>query len=182
MTGIHVTFRRTRPCRSGRGGLSKSPSPTLDESLASAPKPAPAQLPNDQIGAPAGMTIDAEGGLWVALWDGWAVHRYLPDGKLDVIVPMPVARPTSCAFGGPDLADLYFTSARPDDFSEVPADQPGAGGLPRLRPGVQGTRSTPSPAEPERIAGRLTGRGRFGSYRSVRARRVPRRLTSTDEY
>ena len=101
------------------------------------------QLPDDVAGVPDGMTIDDEGGLWVALWDGWAVHRYLPDGTRDAIVPMPVARPSSCAFGGPDLSDLYITTARPGDLTEVPPDQPGAGGLFRVRPGVRGIRSTP---------------------------------------
>lgn len=101
------------------------------------------RFPQDLPGSPDGMTIDAQGALWVALWDGWAVHRYLPDGRLAAIVRMPVARPTSCTFGGEDLGDLYITSAR-DGLSEAElANQPNAGGLFRVRPGVIGGSSRP---------------------------------------
>lgn len=101
------------------------------------------QLPDDLPGSPDGMTIDAEGGLWVALWDGWAVHRYLPDGTLAAIIRMPLARPTSCTFGGPDLGDLYITSARDGLSADELATQPAAGGLFRVRPGVVGRAATP---------------------------------------
>jgi sugar lactone lactonase YvrE len=50
--------------------------------------------------------------VWVALWDGGAVRRYTPSGELDRVVELPVLRPTACAFGGSDLADLYITTAR----------------------------------------------------------------------
>lgn len=97
----------------------------------------------EQSGLPDGMTIDQDGGLWVALWKGWAVHRYLPDGTLAAIVKMPVSRPTSCIFGGPDLADLYITSARFGLSEGELATQPAAGGLFRVRPGVIGLPPTP---------------------------------------
>ncbi|PKV83570.1 SMP-30/gluconolactonase/LRE family protein [Streptomyces sp. TLI_146] len=63
-------------------------------------------------GFPDGLTVDADGGIWVALWDGAAVRRYDPDGTLGLVVELPVRRPTACAFGGPDLTDLYITTAR----------------------------------------------------------------------
>lgn len=88
-------------------------------------------------GSPDGMTIDAEGGLWVALWDGAAVHRYV-DGRLDRVIPLPVSRPTSCAFGGPDLDQLFVTSAWDRLTAEERARQPFAGSLFRIRPGVRG--------------------------------------------
>ena len=94
-------------------------------------------------GLPDGMTVDAEGCLWVALWDGWSVRRYSPSGDLDRIVQLPVARPTSCAFGGPDLTDLYVTSASTGLSASELAAQPLAGSLFVARPGVRGLEATP---------------------------------------
>ena len=69
----------------------------------------------DQPGmAPDGLTVDEEGGIWVALWNGGAVNRYAADGSLLATVQLPVERPTSCAFGGPGRDTLFVTSARTD--------------------------------------------------------------------
>ncbi|MEU6132507.1 SMP-30/gluconolactonase/LRE family protein [Saccharopolyspora sp. NPDC047091] len=65
-----------------------------------------------ELGAPDGLTVDAAGCPWVALWGGGAVHRYSPDGALLAVVELPVPRVTACTFGGPDLADLYVTTSR----------------------------------------------------------------------
>ncbi|MFE2299167.1 SMP-30/gluconolactonase/LRE family protein [Streptomyces sp. NPDC059445] len=88
-------------------------------------------------GFPDGLTVDAEGCVWVALWDGGAVRRYTPDGTLDRVLELPVRRPTACAFGGADLTDLYITTARtgldaPHPMSGSLLVFPGAGkGLPQ---------------------------------------------------
>lgn len=66
----------------------------------------------DGSGSPDGLTVDADGCVWVALWGGAAIRRYTPEGKLDRVLPLPVSRPTACAFGGADLGDLYVSSAR----------------------------------------------------------------------
>jgi sugar lactone lactonase YvrE len=89
-------------------------------------------------GMPDGMTIDEAGCLWVALWRGSAVHRYRPDGSLDRVVDIPCELVTSCAFGGPDLDELFITSAREGLDERALADQPLAGSLFRCRPGVRG--------------------------------------------
>ncbi|MFF4413525.1 SMP-30/gluconolactonase/LRE family protein [Streptosporangium sp. NPDC001559] len=62
-------------------------------------------------GMPDGLTVDASGHVWVALWGGGAVLRLRPDGSLDLTVEIPATNVTSCAFGGPDLDVLYVTSA-----------------------------------------------------------------------
>jgi sugar lactone lactonase YvrE len=90
------------------------------------------------IGMPDGMTLDAEGGLWVALWGGGAVHRYDVDGKLDAVVELPVSQVTSCAFGGDSLDRLFITSARTELGEAELADQPLAGGLFCSDPGIKG--------------------------------------------
>ncbi|MFE7072384.1 SMP-30/gluconolactonase/LRE family protein [Streptomyces sp. NPDC057620] len=88
-------------------------------------------------GFPDGLTVDAEGCVWVALWDGGAIRRYTPSGELDHVVELPVPRPTACAFGGADLTDLYITTARtgletPHPLAGSVLVVPGAGrGLPQ---------------------------------------------------
>jgi sugar lactone lactonase YvrE len=90
------------------------------------------------LGSPDGMTLDADGGIWVAFWGGSAVRRYTPDGALDCEIRLPVTQPTSIAFGGRDLRDLYITTAATTLSPEERARQPHAGGVFRCRPGVQG--------------------------------------------
>jgi len=92
-------------------------------------------------GVPDGMTLDAEGCVWVALWGGGAVHRYAPDGRCDTVVRVPTRYPTSCAFGGPDLGDLYITTAHVKLTPQERAGQPHAGGVFRVRPGPKGRAS-----------------------------------------
>jgi sugar lactone lactonase YvrE len=94
-----------------------------------------------EIGYPDGLIVDAEGFVWVGLWEGGSLHRYAPDGRLDVIVPVPAAQTTKCAFGGPDLTDLYITTARIGLDAAARAAQPMAGGVFRIRPGVRGKKA-----------------------------------------
>jgi sugar lactone lactonase YvrE len=84
-------------------------------------------------GGPDGMTVDSQGCVWSAQFDRWCVNRYDPDGKLERSVRLPVQRPTTCMFGGPNLDTLYVTSA-----AMGLAGQENAGGLFALDPGVRG--------------------------------------------
>ncbi len=89
-------------------------------------------------GYPDGMTCDVDGGLWVAHLGGWRVSRFLPDGTVDREIEMPVSQVTRCAFGGPELDRLFVTTARVNITEEELAEQPLAGGLFVLDPGVKG--------------------------------------------
>jgi len=80
-------------------------------------------------GLPDGMALDAEGFIWVALWGGGCVRRYTPSGSVAAVIELPVSQVTSCAFGGPDLTDLYLTSASAGLSAERLAREPAAGGL-----------------------------------------------------
>jgi sugar lactone lactonase YvrE len=90
------------------------------------------------VGTPDGMTVDADGCLWVALWGAGAIHRYSPDGSLDRLISVPAKQVTSCVFGGAHLTDLYITSARLglNDFDLK--EHPHSGALFVCRPGVVG--------------------------------------------
>jgi sugar lactone lactonase YvrE len=81
-------------------------------------------------GFPDGLVVDAEGFLWVAFWGGGQVRRYSPQGHLADVIEVPAANTTKCAFGGPELADLYITTAA--------GEEPHAGGLFVAQPGVAG--------------------------------------------
>jgi sugar lactone lactonase YvrE len=80
-------------------------------------------------GVPDGLTVDAEGYLWVAVWEGSCIEVYDPQGRLVRTVPMPVVFPTSLAFGGADLTDLYITSAKVEIPAEEREKSPLAGNL-----------------------------------------------------
>lgn len=86
------------------------------------------RVPDDK-GRPGGLTVDDEGYLWVAHYDGWFVARYDPDGHIDRIVPLPVPRPTSCIFGGPQMSQLFVTSARIRLSAERIAEAPLSGSV-----------------------------------------------------
>jgi sugar lactone lactonase YvrE len=86
-------------------------------------------------GHPDGIAVDAEGGVWAALWQGSAVNCYDPQGRLTDVVPLSPSQVTCPAFGGHDLADLYVTTSR----KGLPEGrEPLAGALFRVRPGVTG--------------------------------------------
>ncbi len=93
-------------------------------------------------GLPDGLTVDADGCVWVAFWGGGALRRFAPDASLDAVLPLPVTQPTSCAFGGPGLANLYVTTASVGLSDAELRDQPLAGRLLTLRPGPVGLPST----------------------------------------
>ena len=86
-------------------------------------------------GHPDGMAVDEEDGLWVALWNGGAVHRYDAAGRLDLVVELPVTNVTACAFGGPDRRTLFITTSQQGvDL----AAEPDAGAVFRFEAGVRG--------------------------------------------
>jgi sugar lactone lactonase YvrE len=89
-------------------------------------------------GTPDGLTVDAEGDLWVAMFGGSSIHRYAPDGRLRERVELPVSNITSCAFGGPALGDLFITSATSGLTDEARRAQPDAGAVFRVRVSAQG--------------------------------------------
>lgn len=94
-------------------------------------------------GLPDGLTVDREGCLWVAYWGGWCVRRFTPDGTLDRTVRLPVSQVSCVGFGGPDLQDLYITSAACELGTEQLAEQPNAGGLFRFHADVPGLPTHP---------------------------------------
>lgn len=84
---------------------------------------------------PDGLTVDSEGGVWVAYFGSGQVRRYDADGVLDEIVEVPARQVTACTFGGPRLDELYITTSREN---LEPGDDPLAGSLVRVQVGVAG--------------------------------------------
>lgn len=89
-------------------------------------------------GLPDGLTVDAQGGVWVCLFGGGAVRRYDADGRLDEHIPLPVPHPTCPAFGGEDLATLFITTTRHKLTEQQLPEFPAAGSVLALEPGVGG--------------------------------------------
>ena len=89
-------------------------------------------------GYPDGLTVDASGFIWNAHYDGWRITRYAPDGRIDRVLHMPVQHVTSLTFGGPDLRTLFVTSASMRLKPEARMQQPLAGHVLALEPGVTG--------------------------------------------
>jgi sugar lactone lactonase YvrE len=89
-------------------------------------------------GLPDGLTVDEEGGVWVCLFGGGRIRRYLPDGHLDQEIVLPLTNPTCPAFGGEGLRTLYITTARFRLSEEQLAREPLAGAVLQLEPGVAG--------------------------------------------
>jgi sugar lactone lactonase YvrE len=91
----------------------------------------------DEWGSPDGMTIDAEGGIWIAHWGGSRVTRFLADGSIDRAIHVPARQVTSCTFAGPELDRMFITSAADGLDGEHDGAlfevNPGVRGLPTLK-------------------------------------------------
>jgi len=90
------------------------------------------------VPGPDGLTLDAEGCVWLALWGSSELRRYTPDGRLDTVVRVPAWQVSSAAFGGPDLSTLYITTASEGLTPAEQAEQPHAGDIFACTPGVPG--------------------------------------------
>jgi sugar lactone lactonase YvrE len=97
----------------------------------------------EEVGAPDGMTVDADGDLWVAIYGGGRVHRYSPDGVLRGVVTVPAAQSTSCAFGGAGLNRLYVTTGTEGWSDEQRRADPAAGLAYRFETDAIGRPTTP---------------------------------------
>ena len=86
-------------------------------------------------GRPDGLTVDSEGGVWTAISNGGAVHRYTPEGALDEVIDVPASKVTACTFGGDGLDLLFITTSR-EGLED--GQDPLAGSLFRATPGVRG--------------------------------------------
>ena len=96
-----------------------------------------ARIPEEE-GMPDGLVVDAEGFIWNGHWDGSRLTRYDPEGRIERQIRFPVQHVISFAFGGPDLNELYVTTAW-WGFDEIQRkEQPRAGDLFRVRTGIQG--------------------------------------------
>jgi sugar lactone lactonase YvrE len=95
-----------------------------------------------EFGAPDGMCIDTDDGLWVAFWGGSCVRRFDSNFKITELIEIPAPHVTSCAFVGPDLKTLIITSAHNGDTNTFPE----AGMTFMATPGVTGTKSTLFPS------------------------------------
>ncbi len=93
--------------------------------------------------APDGLTVDGEGGVWIAVWGGSRLIRFAPDGREERTVPLPVPQPTSLAFAGADLRTLYVTTARAGLDAAALAAAPLSGSLLALDIGIAGRPATP---------------------------------------
>ena len=100
---------------------------------------------DESDGIPDGLTVDDEGGVWVALYGGSCIHRYDESGRLDAVLEVPAENVTSCCFGGDDGRSLFVTTAAPD--GNVYVTQPGVSGPPAHVFHSGGTRTAPSDAE-----------------------------------
>jgi sugar lactone lactonase YvrE len=89
-------------------------------------------------GMPDGLTLDAEGCLWLAVFDSGELYRYTPAGRLDTVVRLPAQQVTSAAFGGADLSTLYITTGRENFTPADAAKQPHAGDIFACTPGGTG--------------------------------------------
>ena len=101
-----------------------------------------ASLP-EATGVPDGLTVDSEGFVWSAQWDGWCITRYDPQGSVERVINLPVPRPTSCTFGGPNLDILYVTTARIRLSAQQLAEAPLSGSVLAVDVGIKGL---PDPA------------------------------------
>lgn len=87
-------------------------------------------------GVPDGLTVDAEGCIWSAFWDGSALQRYTPEGQILQRIEFPARKVSSLTFGGADCSDIYVTTAL--DGGNRASEGAGAGALFRLRLGIRG--------------------------------------------
>jgi sugar lactone lactonase YvrE len=103
---------------------------------------------SEEVGAPDGMTVDAAGDLWVAIYGGGRVHRYSPDGVLRQVLTVPAEQCTSCAFGGPGLHQLYVTTATEDWSDEQRRAEPASGLMYRFDADATGRPAFPFRPDP----------------------------------
>ncbi|WP_136707972.1 SMP-30/gluconolactonase/LRE family protein [Agromyces sp. H66] len=102
----------------------------------------------EEVGSPDGMTIDASGGLWVAIYGGGRVHHYAPDGELRQVLSVPAAQSTCCAFAGPGLRRLYVTTATENWSDHQRRAEPAAGVVYRFETDATGTPAAPFRPDP----------------------------------